>query len=495
MIFDRLTKTLTGETLFSDDIEFPEIAHCVFVGSPHAHAKIKKIDTTEAERYSGVLKVITGRDLKERTEPLPATADFSVIGWHWRVPEVYPLAVDKVRFYGEPVAAIIAETEQIAREAAELVNVEYEPLPVIIDARQSMELGAPLLYEEWRDNIQVHVTFRWGDIEAVFAEADRILQVSWREGRVSGFPIEPRGCVAWYDINSKTLTMWGTYQTPYIAQRCICHALRLPRTRVKVIAADIGGAFGNKINSWKDPVVGLASILTGRPVKWFENTREFIVTGPHQRDVIWEGEVAVKEDGRILGIKAKFIQDLGVEGTNRGSAAMSIVPACSAVPNAYKLKALWVDAYGVVTNKSFYCAYRGYGKDKGVKFMERIMDWVAQELKVDPVELREKNFIKANEFPYKQVSGYVYDSGDYETVMKEAVQLADVSKWRKEQQDLRQKGRYLGIGVAFTVEPAGVSVANCVFGGATQARIRIDESGTVEVWSDRTEIGQGETRL
>jgi CO/xanthine dehydrogenase Mo-binding subunit len=491
VIHDKLTKTLIGESVYADDFEYPNMAYCVFVGSTQAHARIKDIDVSGAMQAPGVLKVLTGKDLIQYMDPLPATSDFSVVGWHWRVPKVYPLAVEKVRFYGEPVAAVIAETEYAARAAAELIQIDYEVLPAVVDAKHAMQPDAPLLYEEWGDNVQVHVTFEWGDIDSVFSEADRVLKVSWQEGRVSGFPIEPRGCVALYDKNTKELTMWGTYQTPYIAQRCISTTLRLPRSKVKVIALDIGGAFGNKINSWKDTVVALGSILTGRPVKWFENTREFIVTGPHQRDTIWEGEVAVTNGGKVLGVRAKYIQDLGVESTNRGAAAMSIVPACAAIPNAYRLKALKVDAYGVVTNKSFFCAYRGYGKDKGVKFMERIMDWIAAELKIDPAEIRKRNFIKANEFPYKQISGYVYDSGDYEKVFDEAIRMADAEKWRQEQQTLQGSGRYIGIGYAFTVEPAGVTVANCVFTGATEARIRINEDGFVEVWSDRTEVGQG----
>ncbi|MEM2958547.1 MAG: xanthine dehydrogenase family protein molybdopterin-binding subunit [Candidatus Jordarchaeaceae archaeon] len=491
MIYDKLTKALMRESLYTDDIEFPNIAFCVFVGSTKAHARIKTLDISKAEKMPGVIMVITGKDVIKYMDPLPETSDFSVMGWHWRVPKVYPLAVDKVRFYGEPIAAVIAETEYVAREAASLIEVEYEVLPAVVDAKAALESGATLLYEEWEDNVQVHVLFEWGDIEGAFKSASRKLKVSWREGRASGFPLEPRGCVAWYDMTTKQLNMWGSYQTPYIAQRCISSTLRIPRSRVRVNAVDIGGSFGNKINCWKDTVVALASMMTGSPIKWFENTREFITTGPHQRDVWWEGEVAISDNGIILGIDVKFVQDLGVESTNRGAGAMSIVPACAAIANAYRLKALKVDAYGVVTNKSFFCAYRGYGKDKGIKFMERIMDWVANELNMDPIEVRRRNFIRRDEFPYKQISGYVYDSGDYEKVLKEAINLAGLDEWRRKKEEAKRDGQYIGIGCAFAVEPAGVSVTNCVFTGATEARVRINEDGMVEVWSDRTEIGQG----
>ncbi|MBM4333771.1 MAG: xanthine dehydrogenase family protein molybdopterin-binding subunit [Deltaproteobacteria bacterium] len=488
-------RILSGKGRFIDDLELPNMAHCVFIGSPYAHARIKTIDVSKALKKSGILAVLTGEDLVKRTEPLPMLSDFSGRpGWHWRAPRIYPLAVEKVRFHGEPVAAIIAETPTLALEAADLIEVEYDPLPPVLDAEEAMKKGAPLVYEEWGDNIQLHTLFNFGDVEKVFQEADRILQVSWRENRTSGFPLEPRGCLAMYEPMTETLNTWGSYQCPFRAQHYISHVLRLPQTNVRVVASDIGGGFGNKINIWKYTVVCLAAILIGRPVKWHESTREFILTGPHQRDVRWESEVAIKNDGRILGIKARFIQDLGVEISNRDYAAPSIVAACSCVPNAYRLQGLRVEAYGIVTNKSFYGAYRGFGKDKGAKFMERIMDLMSRECKLDPAELRLKNFIQPHEFPYRQISGLVYDSGNYPVIMQEALRLAEVDTWRKKQKELRQKGQYIGIGMAFVVEPAGIAAPNARFSGLVQARVRITPDGLAEVYSDRTEIGQGAER-
>ena len=293
---------------------------------------------------------------------------------------------------------------------------------------------------------------------------------------------------------TETLNTWGSYQCPFRAQHYISHVLRLPQSNVRAVASDIGGGFGNKINIWKYTIVCLAAKLIGRPVKWHESTREFILTGPHQRDVRWEGEVAVKNDGRVLAVKAKFIQDLGVEISNRDYAAPSIVAACTSVPNAYRLEGLMIEAYGVVTNKSFYGAYRGFGKDKGAKWMERIMDWVSQECHLDPAEVRLKNFIQPHEFPYKHISGAVYDSGNYPVLMEEALKVAEVDSWRKKQAELRKSGRYIGIGTAFVVEPAGIAAPNARFSGLVQARVRITPDGLVEVYSDRTEIGQGAER-
>lgn len=366
----------------------------LFCQAGTAHAKVKNIDSAQALKIPGVIAVVTGKDLVSIMDPLPANADYRHLGWHWRIPSVYPLATDKVRFVGEPVAAVVAENPYSAYDALGLIEVEYEPLPAVLDPCVAMQPNSPLLYDEWGDNIQAHVNFKFGDIDQAFSQADRIITVSWREDRVSGFPIEPRGCVAWYNPwSDPSLRVWSSTQAPMLAQRYVAQALRIPMSRVEVQAPDIGGAFGNKLNWSKDVVVCAASILTRRPVKWFENNRENMASGPHQRDVIWEGEAAVKTDGQILGVKAKFIMDVGVEGTNRGAGVSSIVPACCSVPNAYKLKALTVDAYAVVTNKSFYCAYRGYGKDKGIKFMERIVSAVSRQLNLPPEEVRLRQFI------------------------------------------------------------------------------------------------------
>ena len=487
----RERRLVSGEGFYVDDIELPNMAHCIFVGSSYAHAKIKSIDVSRALRLNGVLTIITGKEVVEIMDPLPATSDYGAIGWHWRIPKVYPLAVDRIRYQGEPVAAIIAESPVIALDAADLIDIECEPLPPVVNVSEAMQPSSPLVYEEWEDNIQVHIEFNFGDVDAVFKEADRILKVSWHENRVSAFPIEARGCIASYDRMTGMLNMWSSTQAPFLGQQYISRVLRLPTSKVRIIAADVGGGFGNKLNWWKDTVVGLGSIITGRPVKWVESKRELFLTGPHNRDVTWDGEVAVKDDGSILGVKAKFVKDLGVEGTNRGSAAMGIVPACCAVPNAYRLKGLKIDAYGVVTNKSTYGAYRGYGKDKGIKFMERIMQVVSRELNIEPEQIRLKNFIQPHEFPYKQISGYVYDSGDYSTVLRNALKLGEVDLWREKQRQARKQGKYIGVGVAFTVEPAGVAAPHCIYSGLTQARVRITSDGLVEVESDQTEIGQG----
>lgn len=487
----REARLISGKGRFVDDLDFQNMASLVFVGSPYAHAKIVSLDVAEALAVPGVLRVITGREIVERTHPLPRQADLRRPGWTWRFADVYALAVDRVRWYGDPVAAVVAEDEYTAKKAAELIAVEYEPLPVVGSPEEAMRPDAPLIYDGWEDNKQAHLIFDLGDVDGAFAEADQVLKVRYAEGRASAFPLEARGFVAQYDSCLETLTIWGTFQTPFLARHNIAEVLGLPQAKVKTIATDIGGAFGTKIHAWKESVVGLAAILTGRPVKWFEPQRDWFVTGPHQRDVRWEGEVAVRNDGRVLGLKATVVHDLGVESTNKGIAALSIFPACVALPNAYRFKGIHVEGLGMVTNKSFYCAYRGYGKDKAIKFVEHAMDQVARTLGMTPEEIRFKNFIQPDEFPYSQINNYTYDSGDYPATLNKAIEISELASWRARQQELRRAGRHIGIGVAVTIEPAGVAVPNSQMGGITQARVMITPDGTVEVHSDRTEIGQG----
>ncbi|GAB6145448.1 xanthine dehydrogenase family protein molybdopterin-binding subunit [Desulfocicer niacini] len=488
---NRETRLISGKGQYADDLDFPGMAHLVFVGSPHGHAVIKRLAVDKALKVPGVLTVITGEEIVKHTNPLPVQANFKSKGWTWKLAHVYAMPKDKVRWYGEPVAAVVAEDEKTARKAADLVEVEYEPLAVAGNALEALEPDAPKLYDDWEDNKQVHLKFDFGDPEAAFKEADQVMHIKTREGRVTGLPIEGRGCVAHYNLKRDTLEMWGSFQTPYLSRHNIAATLGMPEVKVKINAVDIGGAFGLKIHAWKENVVALASKLTGRHVKWFEPQKDFIVTGPHQRDVFWEGDVAFNNDGTLLGVKATVTHDLGVESTNKGIAALSIFPACSAVPNMYHWKGMHVEGVGTVTNKSFYCAYRGYGKDKGIKFIEHALNQIARKLGMTPEAIRLKNYIQPDEFPYHQINSYVYDSGDYPGTLKKALDMADVDGFRAKKEQYLKEGKHIGIGVISAIEPAGVAVPNCQMGGITQARVQITADGTIEVHSDRTEIGQG----
>jgi len=490
----RDQRIIAGKGRFIDDLAFPNLAHLAFVGSSQAHARITGIDCSKALEVPGVLTVITGREVKEHTNPLPVQANFQNPGWTWKLAEVYALAVDKVYWYGEPVAAVVAEDEYTAHRAAEHIEVSYDTLPNVHDARQALQSDAPVLYEKWGDNKQVHLVFDFGDVEQAFAQADEVMDVTYSEGRVTGLPIEPRGFVADYDPNTERLDVWGTFQTPYLQRHNMAETLGLPEVKITAHSTDIGGAFGLKIHTYKENVVALASKLLGRPVKYMECMREWVVTGPHQRDVSWTGQVAFTKDGRLLGMKATIVQDLGVESTQKGIAALSLFPACSAVANMYTWSGMHIEGIGAVSNKSFYCAYRGYGKDKGIKFTEHVVNQVARKLSMTPEEIRFKNFIPPEAFPYAQINNYTMDSGDYPATLQKALDLADIQFWRKEQEGKRAQNTHIGLGVVTSIEPAGVAVPNCQMGGITQARVQMTADGTLEVHSDRTEIGQGAER-
>ncbi|MEM2044450.1 MAG: xanthine dehydrogenase family protein molybdopterin-binding subunit [Candidatus Caldarchaeum sp.] len=488
---EKVGRLLKGLGQYVDDINPPNLLHCALVNSPYAHALIKSIDVSKALRLPGVKTVLTGRDLTNYMGPLSLMADYSEMGLVWRDPKAYPLAVDRVRFVGEPVAVVVAEDKYSAADAVEMVSVDYEPLPAVSDIMAALKPDAPLLYPEWGSNVQCRFRYSTPNVAEVFSAADRVVRVRWREARQSGFPLETRGVVATYDKAFNSYLVYSSTQSPTIGRHVIAKALQVPVGNVKVLAPDVGGGFGNKVNFTLEITACLLARLCGKPVKLVESRYQNIVMGPHQRDVMWEVEAAVKNTGELLGLKGKLYVDLGVEGNARGCGAPSVVPATLSSPGAYKLKAVDIETTGIVTNKSFYDAYRGYGKDKGAKMIERVVDRVAAELGLPPEQVRYMNFIQRHEFPYSQITGYVYDSGDYEACLSKALQTLGLAEWRSRQAELRRKNEYLGIGMSLTLEPAGGAIAYSIYSGYESARLRVSEDGTVEVYSGWTDIGQG----
>jgi len=486
-------KFLTGKATYVNDIYIPGMLYCAYLGSPYAHARIKSIDISEALKLKGVVMILTGNDCIKHLDPLPVTIDFSKppFNWHWRTVKAYPIATDKVRFVGEPVAAVIAEDPYIAEDALELIKVEYEPLPAVTDAKKAMEKDAPLLYEEWGDNIQSHFIVKGGNVEEAFKEADRVVKFRYHEARHSGFPIEPRGCVSIYDNKTGLLTHYSNTQAPLLAKQYMAKALRIPESNVRIISADVGGGFGNKLNWGLEIIPALASKLTGKPVKWFENRRENFLTQPHNRDYTWEAEVAVKNDGTIIGYKAKLIVDVGVEGTNRGSGCgCGIVGALySAGPLRY-LKGAEVEVFNVVTNKSFFCAYRGYGKDFGARFYGRAFYFVSRELKIPVEEVIKKNVLQPEDYPFKTIIGPHYDSANFPELLNKA--LKKYSEYKEKKKELISKGKLAGIGITAWVEPSGAAVPWCIYYGIEGGtKISVLPEGGVKVYTDITDIGQG----
>jgi carbon-monoxide dehydrogenase large subunit len=471
-------RLITGKGTFVDDVRIPGTTTAAFVRSPHAHARIVRIDATAAKKVKGVLAVYTGKDLVAAgVKPIP-------VGWlipNMKIPPHYPLAVDRARHMGEAVAVVIAETPYIARDAAELVEVEYEPLPVVADAAKAVQPGAPAVHDDARDN----VSFRWqlGDKAATdkaFAAAPRIVKQSFRNHRLIPNAIEPRAALASANPGTGEVTLWLTTQNPHVHRLLMAaFVLGLPEHKLRVISPDVGGGFGSKIFVYPEEcVVTWASRALSRPVKWTADRRESFLTDAHGRDHYSDAEMALSEDGRILGLRVKTIANMG--------AYLSLFAPCiptylygTLLAGAYRTPAIHVEVTAVFTNTTPVDAYRGAGRPEAVYLVERMVDLAAQELAMDPLELRRKNFISKDQFPYQTPVALLYDSGNYEAALDKALESFDYGAFRKEQEQARKQGRYLGVGFSTYVEACGLAPSQVA--GALGAQAGLYESATVRV--------------
>lgn len=485
-------KYLTGRAIYVDDMKLPGMLYCAILRSQYAHAKIKKIDVSEATKLPGVVTVITGEDVKK----YPLAPQMELSHFTLKAPPAFPIAVDRVRYVGEPVAAVAAVDRYVAEDALELIQVEYEPLPPVVDVEKAIGKGSPLLYEEWGDNIQCHLAFKEGDIDKAFKEADRIVKGRISEHRYSGFPIEGRAILASYNPADGKLDIWTSTQGVYQARSYIARTLKFPEQNIRVIAPNTGGGYGNKLNWCVEPIPCLLSIKTGRPVKFTENRQESLMTAPHSRDYKMDVEVPCKKDGTILGIKMRMLVDIGVEASHRGSSIAMLLITGKYCLGPYKIPNYSLDMSAVVTNKSFGCAYRGFGKDISNRILERMINIMSRELGIPPEEIRRKNFIQPNEFPYRQATGALYDSGNYPELIGRALNKIDIENLRKEKAKMRKEGKYIGIGIASMLEPAGAAVPEAVVNGMEGATVKIMPEGGITLSTGHTNIGQGiETTL
>ncbi|HWP57027.1 MAG TPA: xanthine dehydrogenase family protein molybdopterin-binding subunit [Candidatus Acidoferrales bacterium] len=472
-------RLIAGKGTFVDDVPLAGTLYVGFVRSPYAHARIKSIDARAARSMGGVHAVVTGDDLvKELAE---------VRGGPARHVKVYPLAVGKVRYVGEPVAAVAADTRYLAEDAAENIAVEYEPLPAVVDPEKAMEESSAKLFDELESNIVYEYHFSTPDLDAVFQRADHVFSLRLNSHRLTPFPMEPRAYAAEYDAREGTLTCWASTAGPHGFRTRLAEILGFPESKLRVIAPDVGGSFGVKNGGYQDEViVPLLALKLGRPVKWAETRIEHLRSARQGRDQIHYIDVAVNGDGTVVAIRDKIIADLGCSyGIDN-----SISSAALYVPGVYRIRNYRVDAYGIATNKANHGSLRGIGKAEAAFVIERTMDIVARRLGMDPVELRKKNFIPPEAFPYRSVTGALYDSGQYEKCLDQALELARYQQAKEEKKRLRGEGVYRGVGVAFVMEPTSSSRIYATGGYAT-CRIRIEPSGSVTVFSSVGDQGQG----
>jgi aerobic carbon-monoxide dehydrogenase large subunit len=485
---------LTGKGIFVDDRKLPGALHLVFVRSSMAHARVKKIDVSRATQHPGVRLALTGAEVNREVGALPVL---------WQHPglrntEYHCMASEKVRYAGQAIALIVASDRYAAQDALDLVMVDYEPLPVVLDVADAVLPGAPLLFEEWGTNETFPaLTMTGGDVDAAFAEADRIIAAHLFSHRYSGIPMETRGCVATYDDADDLLTIYTSTQAPNQVRTGIATCLSLSENAIRVVARDVGGGFGIKDQVYPEEVlVGYVARLLGRPVKWIESRREHMQASTHAREQHHDVELAVKNDGTLLAIKDRILYDAGAHHTTRG--ALPAMITASSLPGPYTLKAASVEVRSVVTNKVPSAAYRGFGQTQATFVMERMIDLAATQLGMDPAQVRRKNFIMPEQVSsFVTATGVTYDSGDYPAAFERALGLLEYDELRTRQRELRTQGRYLGIGLANFVETTGLGPAKFqqfigfLIPSHETSRVEIDQSGKVTVYTGITPIGQG----
>ncbi|GIM44962.1 carbon-monoxide dehydrogenase large subunit [Collibacillus ludicampi] len=483
-------KFLTGNGQYTDDYEKPGTLHLAILRSPHAHARIVNIDTTKAKQLDGVVSVVTGEEALNYYGPLATT-----INIFNNVPEMYAIAYKKVRYVGEPVAVVAAVDRYVAEDAVDLIEVEYDPLPAVVSVEDALEPKA-LLYEDWGHNIQLEWKTTIGDIEEAFAKSSYVFEETITHNRYTGTPMESRVCFADYNPATKHLTVMCSTQSPSQVRTLIAQTLRMPEHNIRVITPDVGGGYGTKLQANAEIIPCVMSRILGRPVKWTEDRVENLLSGMQSRDYSCTLKVGLDKDYRILGLQAKLIGNIGVDGTCQGPGTPALLVAGAYFPGPYKIPAYEAEVIGVVTNKGPYGAHRGYGKDIANYPVERMMDIMAQKLGISPVEIRRRNFINKDEYPYEQISGPIYDSGDFQRLMDIALEKVDYYNLKKQQQELRQQGRYIGIGIAAMLEPSGAAVFNGVFNGYQPATVRMTPEGGFQILTSHQNIGQGvETTL
>jgi carbon-monoxide dehydrogenase large subunit len=483
---------IRGRGHYVDDLQLPGMLHLAILRAPMAHAKILSIDTSVAQAHPKVKLVVTGAMLAEKGLAWMPTLSNDVQA---------VLATDKVRFQGQEVAFVVAEDRYAARDALELIDVEYEILPPVIDVRKALEPDAPVIRTDLEGKTDNHC-FDWetGDAaatQAVFDKADVVVTEDIVYPRVHPAPMETCGSVADFDAVEGKLTLWTTSQAPHAHRTLYAIVAGLPEHMIRVVSPDIGGGFGNKVPIYPGYVCSIVgSLLTGKPVKWMEDRSENLTSTGFARDYVMRGEIAATKDGKILAVRTNVLAD---HGAFNGTAAPVKYPAgfFGVFTGSYDLEAAYCHMTAVYTNKApggvaYACSFR---ITEAVYLVERIVDCLAYELKMDPVELRLRNLIKPEQFPYTTKTGWVYDSGNYEPTLREAMRIAGYDELRREQAEKRERGELMGIGVSFFTEAVGAGPRKDMdilgLGMADACELRVHPTGKAVVRLSCMSQGQG----
>ncbi len=478
-------RLLQGGGRYTDDIKLPGMAHGVLLRSPHAHAKIKSIDTAKAKAAPGVLAVLTSDDIKAAGySDLPVHSGLKRRDGSPMYRPRYPiLAEERVRWVGDCVAFVVAETVAQALDGAELIEVDYEPLAAVTSTADASQPGAQLVWDDCADNIGFTALF--GDkaaVDAGFAKAAHVVKHRFVINRVTAASMEPRGAVGDYNAPDRHYTLYTPMQRPHVARGQLSKLMNVPEPKLRLVTGDTGGSFGMKSPIFNElPLVLLASKLTGRPVKWISTRTEAFLSDAQGRDHVTEAELALDKDGSFLAMRVKIVAAIGAYMQHSMPAFMMNAGSLAGV---YRTPALHADISGVFTNTNPVRPYRGNGRPEMAFVIERMVDLAAAEMAFDPAELRRRNYITADAMPFKTGLTFTYDSGAFEKNMDLALELADVKTFKSRKADARKRGKLLGFGISNTIERAAAP-------GLEGAEVRFDRSGTVTLFSGSNSQGQG----
>jgi carbon-monoxide dehydrogenase large subunit len=483
-------RLLAGRGRYLDDIARPGGLHAAMLRSPHAHARIVGLDAREAAAVPGVHAILTGADAVAASHPIRPLIPTAVPLDDWC------LAVDRVRYAGEPVAAVAAVDRATAEDALEKISVAYEPLPAVVDPEAALQSDSPLLYAALGTNVLWHDTLEYGDVAGAFARADGVLRERFEIQRYASTPLETFGAIAEYDSGLDAYTFWTNDQRPGLTLAILADSLGVPQSRLRLITPDIGGAFGNKRRPAYLLVCALLARRAGRPVKYVEDRLENLGALMHACNGVMDVELAYRADGTVLALRVRDIAD---EGKNLVSPTQHNLIKLGNIVNGYRIGAVSYEAYSVLTTKCPSGANRGIGKPFMCFAVERAMALLARHLRLDPAELRLRNYVTREEMPYTTPPGAQYDSGDYAATLRRALERFDYHGWRQRQADARAEGRLLGIGIATSVEPAGTNLASyelitgrrAASGSAEAAMVRLEPDGRVRASLGDPACGQG----
>ncbi|HEX9868644.1 MAG TPA: xanthine dehydrogenase family protein molybdopterin-binding subunit, partial [Candidatus Tectomicrobia bacterium] len=476
-------RLLTGGGTFVDDLQLPDMLSAVVLRSPHAHARICAIEASTARRLPGVVQVLTAEDLVGMVKDIPPRPTPELAGV--TVPEHPVLARDKVCYVGQPVAVVVAHNRYLAHDALERIAVEYQPLPPMMDPWAAAQEGAIPIHEAFGTNVAMRIREGRGDLQAAFAQADVIIRGRYEVPRLSPAPMEGRGLLVRYQAEADLLTLWASTQVPHRLKNSVERLLIRPPRQVRVIAPDVGGGFGQKVETWpEDVALSYLAMTLGRPLKWVEERRENLLAY-HGRGHAAEVEAAVMRDGSILGMRFRIVADVGAYFLT--ATAGPPINAAHRVAGPYAIPTMEVECLGVLTNKPPTGPYRGAGGPEGAFFMERTIDLIACELEIDPVEMRKRNFILPQAFPYTTATGLTYDSGDFLPALERTLELAEYDSFRQSQQTTSPQEPLIGIGVATVVKASGGRGEM----KTSHARISVEPTGQVKVYTEVSPHGQG----